>query len=174
MRAGGGKAKGAAQERLVCKKLSLWLSGGTDDSWLWRSAMSGGRATVAHKKGKLDAQVGDISAVDSRGHKLIDAFAIEVKFYKDIRFDSLFTSNPALPSVLGFWLEIEKQAKTVTKKPMLIFKQNRGDVWVLLKSADAFQLGIKALVTVSSLVTKTNLALIRLDDFCTEAKVDML
>ena len=46
MRKGGGKEKGSSFERLVCKRMSMWLSKGERDDLFWRSAMSGGRATV--------------------------------------------------------------------------------------------------------------------------------
>ena len=51
MRKGGGKAKGSSFERLICKELSLWITGGEHQDVFWRSAMSGGRSTVAMKKG---------------------------------------------------------------------------------------------------------------------------
>jgi hypothetical protein len=51
MRKGGGKQKGSQFERDVCRELSLWVSHGKQEDVYWRSAMSGGRSTVAALKG---------------------------------------------------------------------------------------------------------------------------
>jgi hypothetical protein len=48
-------AKGPSYERILCRELSLWLSGGRHDDWLWRSSQSGGRATQRAKSGKRTA-----------------------------------------------------------------------------------------------------------------------
>ena len=82
MRPGMGKAKGSAFEREVCKKLSLWITDGKMDDCLWRSAISGGRATIAHRKGKVVRQGGDICAVSLEGHVLTNKWYIENKHVK--------------------------------------------------------------------------------------------
>lgn len=140
MRKGGGKSKGAEFERQICKKLSLWLSDGKREDLLWRSAMSGGRATVAHKKGKLDSQVGDISAVSEEGYAFTNVHAIECKSYANIHVESLLTGLPKSSSVKAFWLELETKAKEVGKRPILIFRQNRGKTYLLMSSVDLFEL----------------------------------
>src|SRR6266436_6000325 len=81
-----GKLKGGEWERQVCRKLSLWISEGQSDDLLWRSAMSGGRATIGLAKGiKRGSQAGDISAVTSLGEQFIGVFIVECKFYKDLQ-----------------------------------------------------------------------------------------
>ncbi len=122
MRAGGSKQKGASFERLVCVKLSLWVSRGKQEDCFWRSSMSGGRSTVGHAKGKrLAAQAGDISAVHSIGNPLVDRFLIECKAYKQLNFQGLLTSKGVL---VEFWREAKMQAKRYNKQPILIAKQN--------------------------------------------------
>ena len=123
MRPGGGKAKGAAFEREVCRKLSMWLSGGVNEDVLWRSAMSGGRSTVAAKKGKrLAAQAGDISCIHPCGHNFISKFYVECKAYRDLRFAGLLTEKGEL---VEFWNETRKQAKSYGKLPLLVARQNQ-------------------------------------------------
>lgn len=123
MRRGGGKSKGASYEREVCKQLSLWISRGLHEDIFWRSAMSGGRATVGFKSGKNhSSQVGDISLVSPLGSKLISAFAIEVKHYADLNFTGLLTGKGNL---LKFWTEINEQASRYGKLPMMFARQNR-------------------------------------------------
>ncbi len=125
MKAGGGKIKGGEFERNICKKLSLWISEGKRDDLFWRSAMSGGRATVGFKKGiKRNTQIGDISSIDPLGNKLTDKFVLECKFYKNIHLQSMLFGIPKNNSIYEFWITLNKQAKKVDKHPILIIKQN--------------------------------------------------
>lgn len=165
MRAGGGKSKGGAFERLICKKLSLWLSEGKREDLLWRSAMSGGRATVAHSKNKLDDQVGDISAVTEEGYQFTKLFAVECKSYNNIHLESLLTRKASNPSVLLFWNEIDLAARKVGKMPFLIFKQNKGEIYGLTNLRFLETMWPK--VCASSLVSTIDgyLVLFKLDDF---------
>src|SRR5882672_7628966 len=123
MRRGGGKLKGAAFEREVCRRLSLWLTGGKREDTLWRSAMSGGRATIGHAKGmKLTAQAGDVSAVSPEGHLLTDRFNIELKAYRNLDFEGLLTMKGKF---IDFWSRTCHEAKIHKKLPLFIAKQNR-------------------------------------------------
>lgn len=120
---GGGKRKGAEFERNVCKELSLWVTRGRRDDVFWRSAMSGGRATLAQQKGIDRSRVaGDICAVSKEGYKLVNRYFIECKFVRDLRLASfLFASEGALQQ---FWLKCLKQSKDHKRTPMLVARQN--------------------------------------------------
>lgn len=73
-------AKGGTFEREMCVKLSLWWSGGKDDAIFWRSANSGGRATVRRQKGKdTFGNYGDIRADDPDGQHLLRFATLEFK-----------------------------------------------------------------------------------------------
>ena len=122
MRSGGGKQKGSVMERVICKQLSLWVSKGENVDLFWRSAMSGGRATVA--KGTV-RQSGDISAVAPEGHVLADKFYIECKHLKDISLDGLIKGNGPL---LKIWQTTQDEAAKYNKIPSLIFRQNHWPV----------------------------------------------
>lgn len=123
MRKGGGKQKGAQFERDVCRELSLWVSNGTQEDAFWRSSMSGGRSTVAARKGKrLVAQSGDISCIHPVGQAFIDKFYLECKSYANLNFLGLVTGKGRL---IEFWVETTKQAASYGKLPLLIAKQNR-------------------------------------------------
>lgn len=140
MRPGGGKQKGAAFEREVCVLLSKWVTGGTSEDVFWRSAMSGGRATVGHRKGKAhSAQVGDISCTHPAGHHFISHFAPECKFYADLDYLGLLTGKGKL---LAFWDEINKQASRYNKRPFLIARQNRMKPAVCLDKVGRDKLGL--------------------------------
>ncbi len=129
MRSGGGKQKGSNFERDICRRLSLWVTDGTKDDCYWRSAMSGGRATVRHKSGKDTRQTGDITAVAPEGHALTNLFFIECKFYKDLNVDSFLIEN--VGTLAKFWQHANKEAAKYSRYPMLIVKENRREVLLI-------------------------------------------
>lgn len=140
MRKGGGKQKGAQFERDVCVMLSKWVTDGQREDVFWRSAMSGGRATVGHKRGKQhSSQVGDISCIHPAGHRFCEGFAPECKFYANLDYQGLITGKGKL---LTFWNEINTQAKRYKKHPFLIARQNRMTAVVCLDKAGATKLGL--------------------------------
>lgn len=80
MKAGGGHAKGADFERIICRELSLWWSEGKRDDIFWRTPQSGGRATSRGKQGKSTfGHHGDILATDPIGLPLLDFMTFELK-----------------------------------------------------------------------------------------------
>jgi len=124
MRRGGGKRKGSANERRLCRELSLLISDGARDDLLWRSAMSGGTATTARKRGGLKAaQAGDVSSIDSLSSWLVREWYIEAKHYADLQILRSFLVNRG--KLYRFWRHTVKEAAHYGKKPMLIAKQDR-------------------------------------------------
>lgn len=115
---GGGKRKGGAFERSICERLSLWITGGQKKDCLWRSAMSGGRATVS--KGMV-RQCGDVCAVAPEGHVLTDFYFIECKHVRDLNLWGIFRDTGNLRK---FWLQAVAESSRYGKRPMLIAKQN--------------------------------------------------
>lgn len=72
--------KGGDFEREFCTLLSSWWTGGEDTSCFWRTAMSGGRATVRRRKGlNTRGHAGDICATDDCGLPLTRAITFELK-----------------------------------------------------------------------------------------------
>lgn len=127
-----GKQKGAQFERKTCQRLSLWVSGRKREDVFWRSAMSGGRATLqSRKKGvQFEAQSGDISAVHSLGHALLSKFVVECKFYKEL--DLPMTLYGSSGKIGEWWEELLSQCeKAGDKLPLLIAKENRREELVL-------------------------------------------
>lgn len=122
MRPGGGKAKGAAFERVVCAQFSLWLTNGKRKDLFWRSAMSGGRATVHVRKGQSIRQSGDITAVAPEGHVLTDVFFIECKHVRDLHIDRFFLEGEG--QLAKFWRHARREARQHGKLPMIVAKQN--------------------------------------------------
>lgn len=117
------KQKGAAFEREVCKRLSLWVSHGAKEDCFWRSAMSGGRATIAARSNRnLSAHAGDITAISPEGFQLADFAYIECKFYRDLRVSSFVVLKRG--TLQGFWRATVKAARRHDKTPMMIVKEN--------------------------------------------------
>ena len=116
------KAKGGAFEREVCKVLSLWVSHGQREDLFWRTAMSGGRATV---HGRSVRQCGDVCAVAPEGHHFTDRYYIECKHLKSLNFFGLVEGNGFL---LKHWLDTVKKAEQNELIPILIAKQNNRPV----------------------------------------------
>ena len=133
-RAGGGKQKGAQFERDICKRLSLWVTEGERDDIFWRSAMSGGRATIKHKQGeKATAHSGDISSTHWLGSFLTEAFSLECKTYADLGFTSSVTKRKG--NIISFWDQTIRDAEVNGKLPMLIAKQLRQPIVLVIGEA---------------------------------------
>lgn len=124
MRPGGSKQKGSAFEREVCKQLSRWVSHGKREDLFWRSAMSGGRATVAGRRGTtLASQAGDISSVDKAGHVLTNEFYFETKHVKDIALDKFIVTGSG--PLANYWKIAYREARAYNKEAVIIIRQNR-------------------------------------------------
>lgn len=131
MRAGKGKSKGSSFERLICTRLSLWVTNGQRNDIFWRSATSGGRATMRSRKGeKVTVQFGDICAVDPLGHPFLERWYLECKAYRDLRLASFILSGTG--PLRNFWDRAKQEAKSYRREPMLICKQNQFPVFVIL------------------------------------------
>lgn len=121
-RRGRGKGKGSAFERKVCKLLSKWVSRGKRTDLFWRTAMSGGRATVERRKGVVVRQAGDICAVTPDGHAFTDHWYVECKSYKSIGLTQWIVNNDG--KIPGWWAKCKREARDHGREPMLIVKQN--------------------------------------------------
>lgn len=131
MRAGGSNAKGAAFERQTCKALSLWISNGQRDDYFWRTAMSGGRATLGFRQDtKREAQVGDVGLIHEAGRQLTDHFMIECKFYKDLGTRNLIYNLNC--KIREFWEVACDEAHEHNRLPFLVFKENTRPVSLML------------------------------------------
>ena len=140
MRAGSGKSKGGAFEREICVKLSKWITKGEKIDVFWRSAMSGGRATV--KRGQV-RQAGDITAVAPEGHALTEKYFVECKSYKALTLDCLVSGKGTL---IDFWKVAVREATSHQKMPMLVFKRNHWPTIVILSKKGLSDLKVKPFI----------------------------
>lgn len=139
MRPGGGKQKGAGFERYVCEKFSRWIDPKGTDSHFWRSAMSGGRATVRGRQGKKTAsQSSDLSAQTKEGLPLLKVFSIECKFVRDLNLVAALVS--AKGPLADHWKQVSRDARQHDKHPMLVAKQNGWPPFLIMRVEDAYAL----------------------------------
>ncbi len=142
MRPGGGNPKGGAFERKVAVQLSLWMSRDKHQDWFWRTAMSGGRATVFAKKGiSLKNQVGDICAIDEKSFKFSNTFYIECKNYKDLGLKNLITGTHS--KTVQWWDKLLEDSFKVDKVPLLIMKQGHMFPLLAMDSLGLVTFGIR-------------------------------
>ena len=151
MRAGGGKGKGGAFERDVCRKLSLWISGGERDDLLWRTAASGGRATfISRKSGGArlaPAQAGDVTAIDLAGFPLASQVVIECKFYRHLQIAEGLVKGTG--HLVQFWRRICGEASTYGKQPMLVARQNMMPTLLIVRTDSILFAGMPIVVSPS-------------------------
>lgn len=120
--------KGGIYEREICGELSTWWSGGEADDLFWRTAGSGGRATVRGKKGKsTTGHCGDVSATDKRGAKLLKVIAIEIKrgYNKDTFANLLDKPKHAAEQVWETWIKQAIASRDAAKAKFWMIIQRR-------------------------------------------------
>jgi hypothetical protein len=128
-------SKGGSFERSVSKSISLWVSEGEDDSWIWRTSQSGGRATQRAKSGKnTSGAYGDLTFTDGRASWLFDIFSMELKCgYKMAEISSLIDSTQAEPLILKFWRQCERDRElSGSKFSLVILKRDRKSPLVIV------------------------------------------
>lgn len=128
---GGGKRKGGLFERECCRTLSLWITNGKRHDCFWRSAMSGGRATLL---GLAVRQAGDIAAVSTEGLPFTDRWFVECKHVRNLMLDRFCIEHSG--TLWKFWEVACREAERHVKKPMLIARQNGWPALVLVRKAD--------------------------------------
>lgn len=135
-------AKGSAFEREICKKLSLWWSGGERDDIFYRTSASGARWTARKKTGKTTVnEQGDMSYSDPSGKLLMDNWSVEMKTgYAKGRSASgsrihwcvldIIDGKENQPMLVKFWKQTADGAGD--KEPVLIFRRNQKQTCIVI------------------------------------------
>lgn len=159
MKPGRGHAKGASFERRVCHDLSRFIDPKGDDTIFWRSSLSGGRATLHHRKGiGNETQLGDITCVHEKGRWLTEYFVLECKHYADLDFASSLLFGRG--KLAKFWREVCKIAREKNREPLLIAKQNRTETLAIttktgIRTIQTFKSGSYKAITESHAMGRT-------------------
>jgi hypothetical protein len=100
--------------------------------------MSGGRATVQFKAGKVNlTQSGDISAVGAGAHEFCEKFFTEIKHYADLNIGRGILCHTG--NLVTFWHIAVREALKYGKRPLLIARQNRYPTMIITeRSSDLF------------------------------------
>ena len=118
MKPGGGKNKGSAFERKICKFLTKWISGQDDEYYFYRSPSSGAIATISLCNDDIS---GDIIAIKPEAMGLTSKFSIECKTgYKGANPLKVF-GNLKGNELKDFWIQACRDAQKAKKLPMLIY-----------------------------------------------------
>lgn len=129
------KEKGASFERLVCEKLSRWIMPDSDRGLLWRSSMSGGRATVARAAGKkLTDQSSDLCSIAPESAPFTSVFTVECKHYKTLNIPSGVIHGKQ--ELALFWRQVCRDAAHANKRPLMIARQNSWPILAFVRSPD--------------------------------------
>lgn len=128
MKRGGGNIKGGRFERSMCKTFSKWVTGGKRTDVFWRTAMSGGRATVMARRGVDVRQSGDMCSVAPEGHVLTDYLFFEMKHLKRTPFEALLKSTGLLHKI---WKKAQREAVRANRYLLLVVRQNGWPVVVI-------------------------------------------
>jgi hypothetical protein len=125
------KQKGSSFERLISKRLTLWLTGQDGEYFFYRSPSSGGIATVNPLN---DDITGDIIAIKPEARLITSMFSIECKDgYKDIDVLKIFKDNKN-DILRDFWHQCMNDANKSKKHGMLIFRKKGYPILIGIES----------------------------------------
>lgn len=130
---GNNKRAGGTFERDICKMFGQWWA--RRDDVFWRTATSGGRATVRSKQGKkTSGQHGDMCATDPIGNPLVRLIAVEAKkgYSTKTIADLLDRTIPQcaqqhFETIILQAMKSHRDGNTYTW--MLVIKRNRSEIW---------------------------------------------
>ena len=130
--------KGAAFERRISVTLSLWASKGRREDLYWRTASSGGRATLYSRKTRdkhmQRSDQGDITITHPDGQFLMDLFQVECKNYRCLELDKLALGNKGLSDRIWNPYKDESNGRV----PMVIAGANRCEPLLLTTRSGAY------------------------------------
>ncbi|KKM85708.1 hypothetical protein LCGC14_1286300 [marine sediment metagenome] len=135
-------AKGADWERTVCKFLSKWWTDNKRDDIFWRTAGSGGRATMRQKQGKKTRyQYGDMTIDDPIGKPFIDFFLVEMKRgYSDLNFLSLIDGKQKKPELIEWWKKAEEEKELGDRKQTILILKRDYKIPIIIMTKHLFGL----------------------------------
>lgn len=168
-------AKGSQFERDICKSLSLWYTRRANDGVFWRTANSGGRATIRARQGKTTGDhCGDICAIDPAGESFLRLVALELKRgYNRSTFADLLDVSPKAKRIPVYaeWIKQVKRSAKAARVPywLIIHRRDQRQAIVLLPQSLVLDLGGEwyayAPVLFTCLICNERFHIMKLDDF---------
>jgi hypothetical protein len=136
--------KGGDFERVIAKKLTVWLTGKEKPYMYWRMPASGGLATIHSECGELS---GDIRSLHKDADFLTDTFSIECKNgYPKADFWHLFKSVKNF-DLRNFWEQCVNDSQRASKLPMLIYRKKGKKIIIGIREKDRSSLNLTCLPT---------------------------
>jgi hypothetical protein len=135
MRPGGGAEKGAAFERRTGVMLSLWLTGGRRADLFARNVLSGGRFTLAERKGLELGMPGDLMAAHPLAFDFLSTFLVECKHHASLKLEQYFFDIHLKGSLAKILAKAQAEANSVNLYPLIIAKQNRAEALIIMPGA---------------------------------------
>ena len=162
-----GRQKGSAFERQVANMIvTTFLDKGITQKDCYRSPLSGGHV-FASKESPSDLVISP---------KLFRYFPypVECKCYKAIKFEALL--DPACKGSMfpQWWRQIRKAVKNSKEprpKPCLVFKQNRGDIFVMSRMSDLPGNWGSGLASITTVVAGNHVCVVRFDKFLEATRI---
>jgi hypothetical protein len=163
---GGGKRKGSAFEREMCRVISLFWSNNSYKDLCWRSASSGvrGTTTSSHLRSKVKGYFGDLTATSPLIEPLFKVFSIECKFYAKIDVTEILRGIKN-NKLLEFWTQAYRDARHSGRTPVLITKQNFLGILMIVRTADAEKFLHTMDKPIKYMTIAQELSIFSLDDF---------
>lgn len=129
MKPGGGRAKGSSFERKVAKMIvAAFAKQGITKEDCYRTPGSGGHKYAC----KVDP--GDL-VLSPKLQKLFN-FGVECKFYKSLDWAMLLRPDNRRGDFGSWWRQAVKATQGTSKCPLLVFKGNRSDIFVMFPHSD--------------------------------------
>jgi hypothetical protein len=130
---GKGHAKGASFERKIGRELSFWISHGERGDLFTRNVLSGGDFTrrIATQETEVGTP-GDLMARNPLAFDFARAFAVECKHYRDLGMLQFLTDETETSFLSKVLTHTRLQADQAGVHFMVIARQNRMGVLVIL------------------------------------------
>lgn len=125
MKTGGSKNKGSEFERLVGKKISLWLSQGQRKDLICRTVLSGGQFTVSGL-----GNPGDLMAQHPLAFKFFEKFVLECKHWKNVEMIRFLAADDC--GLYKALKKVQREADKHQKFYMLIVRQNHQKIMLFM------------------------------------------
>lgn len=129
--------KGSAFERRICKKLTRWASGRDKPLWYWRTAGSGGQATIT--KDYDSKMFGDIMPITTEAMWLMDITFWELRDRKAMNVLDFITPSKAKTSqtnIYLWWEEVIAKSADVHRNCVCCFHRHQSKFDYLLLERD--------------------------------------
>jgi hypothetical protein len=129
MASSAAKAKGSDFERVMCKRISVWLSGGESDDLIWRNKGQPNRSIKGRRR--LE-QFGDAHAIAGAAEWFMNRYNIEFKNVVELDLlEQVDKPKKKESLILTHWKQCRRDANDTDRRPLLIQKRSFGEPFIM-------------------------------------------